>query len=467
MMKVRNLLLFLLICSTVSFLSAQARLTATSDSGGAYSVIAAANFGIEGPDDSSSACAGNGPGNHTGFGDHVTQTADAELGQNVFVFHSHIDEDNDRCIVFDRARMEIKGGPSGRTDEELEHDYGDTTYYRWQFRLAEDFIGASSFCHLFQNKAAGGDDSGFPVLTLTARATRLELRQSAGDGNPSGTLGTLASASLDQFRGKWVEVYMEQVHSNNGKLVVTITDVTTGLAILNYANEDVDLFRGDASSNVINRPKWGIYRAYNTAAGLKDEQVRFANFCASESSAEACPSVINFNNGAPAEVTGALPLSGAQSVPTYMPLLWNAVPGAMSYNVYLGTSPAPTLTTNVLTTSFAPALAPNTTYYFRIGSLNDAGETLSDVQQFTTLTNPDDGAWEVARVHARPELEAPQFFEFDTNLTGVEIDSTGRITTEAGNNAYCFLSGPKEGSNGNYRWRYRQEEGEEVTLVLR
>ncbi|MEM9259215.1 MAG: hypothetical protein AAGA62_06175, partial [Bacteroidota bacterium] len=173
MMKVQNLFTCLLVCFTTLSLTAQARLTATSDSGGAYSVISAANFGIEGPDDSSSACAGNGPGNHTGFGDHVTQTADAELGQNVFVFHSHIDEDNDRCIVFDRARMEIKGGPSGRTDEELEHNYGDTTYYRWQFRLAEDFIGASSFCHLFQNKAAGGNDSGFPVLTLTARATRL------------------------------------------------------------------------------------------------------------------------------------------------------------------------------------------------------------------------------------------------------------------------------------------------------
>lgn len=467
-MKVRNLFTFLLVCFTTLSLTAQATLTATSDSGGAYGVISAANFGIEGPDNSSPACGGNGPGNHSSFGDHVTQAADAELGQNVLVFHSHIDEDNDRCVVFDRARMEIKGGPSGNTDQELEHDYGDTSYYRWQFRLAEDFIGASSFCHLFQSKAAGGDDSGFPVLTLTARASQLELRQSAGDGNPAGTLGSLVSASLDKFRGKWVEVYMEQVHKNDGKLVVTITDVTTGLVVLNYENSDIDLFRGDASSNVINRPKWGIYRAYNTDAGLKDEQVRFANFCSSENTADVCPSLVDFNGGAPAVVTGALPLHESQAVPTYMPLLWNAAPGATSYNVYFGTDPIPALDTNVLTTSFAPALAPNTTYYFQIGSLNDTGERLTEVQQFTTLVAPDTAGWEVARGHARPDLEATQFFELNTNLLDPPgIDEVERLAGEEGNNAYCYFSGPKEGNNGNYRWRYRQTEGEETTLLLR
>lgn len=170
----------------------------------------------------------------------------------------------------------------------------------------------------------------------------------------------------------------------------------------------------------------------------------------------------------PAAVTGLLPLNESEDVPLYMPLLWSAVTDAAEYKVYLGPA-ADNLAfdTTITGTSYVPDLAANTTYFYQIGAVNAEGEALSEVWQFTTLANPDDGNWEVARGHARPELEAPQFFEFDTNLNAVELDSTGRVAGEMGNNAYCFLSGPKEGDNGNYRWRYRQEEGQEVTLVLR
>lgn len=39
---------------------------------------------------------------------HISQQFDDELQTPVFVFYSHIDLDNDRCMVFDRVRTEIK-----------------------------------------------------------------------------------------------------------------------------------------------------------------------------------------------------------------------------------------------------------------------------------------------------------------------------------------------------------------------
>ena len=449
--------------------SGQATATATADTGGAYETLRAAGFLIEGPDDSSPACAGGGPGNHAAFGEHIRQTADAELGRNVFAFYSHLPEDNDRCLVFDRARIEIKGGPSGQTAPELEHNYGDTSYYRWQFRLADDFVGASSFTHLFQNKAAGGSDSGFPILTLTARTSRVELLHNGGDGNPSGTLGRLSDAPLDRFTGHWVEVTMRQVHANDGALDVSIRDVETGLPILLYTTEDIDLWRGaPQEGGLINRPKWGIYRSYNEAAGLRDEIVRFASFCGSETALADCPSFIALGNDGPAAVTKVLPLDGSASVPLTMPIVWSGSPLATSYQVYLGTSPTElTLDTTLTATRYQPALMANTTYYFQIASRNASGESRSGIQSFTTLRDADDGEWDVARGHARPEVEAGRFFELNTNLSTLQLDSVTRLIEGDGNNAYCYFSGPKEGENGNYRWRYRQDAEDETTVVVR
>ncbi|KAG4080375.1 hypothetical protein HA402_006713 [Bradysia odoriphaga] len=45
---------------------------------------------------------------HTDFGPHITQVFDDELNRHVFAFHSHIRQDDDRCINTDRQRVEIK-----------------------------------------------------------------------------------------------------------------------------------------------------------------------------------------------------------------------------------------------------------------------------------------------------------------------------------------------------------------------
>ncbi|MBC6994650.1 hypothetical protein QWY85_07635 [Neolewinella lacunae] len=457
-----------LLLAGTGALWAQATANASASSGGGYATLAAAQFGVEGPDNSSPDCVSPGTGSHQSFGQHILQVADAELDQNVFAFVSHIDEDNDRCVVFDRARIEIKGGPQGSTDPELEHAYGDETFYRWQFQLPADFVGASSFCHLFQNKAQGGSDSDFPILTITARASIVELRHHAGDENPAGTQGSLVSAPLSDFRGRWVEVYLRQEHRNDGALTFTVNDVLTGASIISYANPNIDLFRGaPTSNNVINRPKWGIYRAYNATANppLKDEIVRFANFCSSEVAASLCPSLLP-DLGLPDTVRLALPLEGSANVPLYMPLVWEPSAGATSYNVYLGTTPTPGLVANVTAATFSPTLVAGTTYYYQVGAVSSSGERRNTVATFSTLVNPDDGDWDVARGHARPEVEHSSVFSFDFNVAGdAAIDSTSRIPSELGNNQHCHLS--DQGTTGNYRWRYRQMTDDEVTVLLR
>jgi hypothetical protein len=315
-------------------------------------------------------------------------------------------------------------------------------------------------------KAQGGTDSSFPTLTLTARADRIEFRHDAGDENPGGDQGSVASSPLGNFQGKWVEVAMEILHENAGSVSMTVNDVTTGALLMSYANANIDLFRGNNGEGVINRPKWGVYRSLNATANpsLKDEIVRFANFCSSETSTDLCPSLLPMI-GAPDAVTNALPVDGAKFVPLSMPLVWTASTGATSYNVYFGTTPTPSLTQTVSAPSYSPALTAGVTYYYQIGAVSGAQETLNSVQSFSTLPTPD-GDWEVARGHARPNVEVSDFFEFFTFASGVaEVDETTAIAGEPGNIQHTFLS--TESTSGNHYWRYRPETSEQVTVVIR
>ncbi len=185
-------------CSLFAYGTAlsQATASAKTSSGSAYPVFAAAGFGVEGPDESSPNCqsgSASAAGNHKAFGPHITQVADATLKRNVFAFASHIGEDSDRCEVYDRVRIEVKGGPLGSSVPDLEHNYGDTSHYRWQFRLDEGFVGSNSFTHLFQNKAQGGQNSNQPIVTLTARREVLELIHAREDNSATDQILTSAS----------------------------------------------------------------------------------------------------------------------------------------------------------------------------------------------------------------------------------------------------------------------------------
>ncbi|MBW1296211.1 Ig-like domain-containing protein [Aquimarina litoralis] len=269
-----SIFVWVILFINMPMLHAQVRCSATSSSGSGYSVIKNAGFGIEHPDD----CVAER------FKPHITQRFDNELDKNVFVFYSYIDEDSDRCIKFDRVRTEIKGGPGGSSNT-LRHTKNSTSYYRWKFRLADNFKGSSGFCHIFQLKAKGGNDDGFPVLTITPRSSTLQFIHNGGD---TGTdLGKVEEVPLSGFKGEWIEGYIKLKHSENGSVTITLKKVSNGQTLLSYSKSNIDLWRSGADYN---RPKWGIYR--KKVNGLKDEQVRFADWCISESSVNQCPSSI-------------------------------------------------------------------------------------------------------------------------------------------------------------------------------
>jgi hypothetical protein len=263
-----NFIIFLLTALTVD---AQIVLKANKTNPNGYAVVQASGLDYESPD-----CV------HTGFGNHITQVFDSTLERDVFEFHSHINDDNDRCVVFDRVRMEIKGGPG--TNDIGQHELGTTSYYRWKFKIGTNYIGSSSFCHLFQNKAKDGDDDD-PVITVTSRASIVELRHLGGTSGAD--LGTLVKADISLFRNRWVEVYIKMKHAENGSIEAFFKDVVTGKEIMKYKNDNIDLWRKDATYS---RPKWGVYRLKNS--GLKDETVSFADFCISETEEAQCPTEI-------------------------------------------------------------------------------------------------------------------------------------------------------------------------------
>ena len=275
MRQLYALFVFLLIIHTP-----QAQVTLSADGpGNTYALIESKGFGIESPD-----C------RHTSFGPHVTEVFDNTLGKNVFVFHSHPVEDDDRCGADDRVRMEIKGG-SG-SPAAMQHTEGQTAYYRWKFKLDAGFIPSSRFTHIFQIKAIEGD-AGAPLITITPRAgnpQKMQIIHSAGEG--SGSLGTVHQVDLAPFKGTWVEAYVKYKSSEGsaGTFEITIKRISDGVTLLSYSRTGIDMWRTDADYN---RPKWGVYRGKDDV--LRDEQVRFADFCISETSEGQCPSSIGSN----------------------------------------------------------------------------------------------------------------------------------------------------------------------------
>ncbi len=80
------------------------------------------------------------------------------------------------------------------------------------------------------------------------------------------------------------------------------------------------------------------------------------------------------------------PANGATGVADAAVLTWNAATGAVSYDVYFGTSSAPSLVTNTTATSYAPGtLTAGQTYYWQIVAQNGSGSAASPTWSFTTV----------------------------------------------------------------------------------
>ena len=198
---------------------------------------------------------------HSSFGRHIAEVWDADLNSYVFEFYSHVAEDNDRCIAFDRQRIEIK--TYDKSPANLIGTTGETITYKWRFRIAPGFKPSPSFTHIHQIKPVNGDD-GNPIFTLTAR-------------HDNTTKVSIVDLSL--FEGVWVEATEVIKVGSNGTYSMVIKKVSDGTTILNYSNNNIMTIR---PSNDFIRPKWGIYRSLNTPADLRDDSIRFNAFSIEE-----------------------------------------------------------------------------------------------------------------------------------------------------------------------------------------
>ncbi len=257
---------------------------------------------------------------HTEFDDHITQEYDADLEKDVFVFHLHVDEDDDRCINFDRQRNEIK--TYSQSPDNLLGTLGEEVQYKWKFKLDAGFQSSARFTHIHQLKSVGAsnNEDDMPQITFTTRK--------GVDGNPDQlelryaedlTQITWAQTDLTPFKGVWVEAVETVTYGDygNGVYSLEIKKVSDGSVLFSHTENNTRMWKTNAT---FIRPKWGIYRSLEQAADLRDEEVLFADFCIEElSTASAC--------AAPPTGLNATNITGSSA-----DLSWGAVVGASNYN---------------------------------------------------------------------------------------------------------------------------------------
>ncbi|SHJ15672.1 hypothetical protein SAMN04488096_10957 [Mesonia phycicola] len=212
---------------------------------------------------------------HTNFGEHITQEWDNELKEYVFVFHIHLNIDNDRCKKFDRQRTEIK--TYKKSPENLIAKKGDKFEYSWTFKLENNFSPSKRFTHLHQIKAIGGTEDKIPNITITARRIKNNKEELQLLYAEQLNQEKLLSVDLDKIKGKWLQV-MEIItfeEKTKASYYLKITDYSTNNIIIEYNNDNLRMWKTDAE---VMRPKWGIYRSILSPENLKDEKVKFNNF---------------------------------------------------------------------------------------------------------------------------------------------------------------------------------------------
>ncbi|RAV55300.1 hypothetical protein DIU36_19110 [Mucilaginibacter rubeus] len=208
---------------------------------------------------------------------HITEAFDKQLDEYVFVFHSHVKEDNDRCRNYDRVRVEIKTyGPSA---VKLKGERGERVIYKWKFKIDSGFKAQPTFTHIHQIKAGDGD-AGAPIITFTPRFGEPDKFEIIHTGSAKGTSqGVLVSVNLVDFKGNWVEVTETLHYDSVGTYNVEIKRIADNKILLSYVNTNIDLWRKDTS---FCRPKWGVYRSLKSPAYIRDEDVMFADISIGE-----------------------------------------------------------------------------------------------------------------------------------------------------------------------------------------
>ncbi|MFZ4620326.1 MAG: T9SS type A sorting domain-containing protein [Bacteroidota bacterium] len=290
-------------------------------------------------------------------GRHIAEVWDADQGKYVYEFYMHVAVDNDRCINFDRQRVEIKTyEPS---PDNLKGVTGETILYKWRFKVPVGFKPSSNFTHIHQIKAVGGDESD-PLITLTVRKgspNKIELIHN--------NITKVAIVNLSLFEGNWVECTEAiTVDSLHGKYSMSIKKVSDGTTILTYSNNDIMTIR--YNNNFI-RPKWGIYRSLLNSADLRDDTLRFSDFYICENATTvlpAAPTTLSLSVISSTQIN----LTWTDNASTEENFLIERSPDGSAWTQIASVNPNSTAYSDASVTS-------GTSYYYRVRSSNTFGNS--------------------------------------------------------------------------------------------
>ncbi|MFK7747637.1 MAG: discoidin domain-containing protein [Kordia sp.] len=236
---------------------------------------------------------------------HIEQVMDETLGKYTFNFHSHLNEDTERCrtddAYDDRMRCEIKTKHDSKDAQK--GIQGETHFYAWKMKLPSDFKGSNKFTHLHQIKPVAGDHFGMPTITLTA-TSKVDAADADGEVTSSDTgeqvlklryaglsdsQVTVDVIDLNLLKGKWIQ-FVEKVHfdvSDKGRYELLAYDPINGSIndpIFTFESYSLQTWKASGESGDISdadcfvRPKWGIYRSNVEAEKLGNEIIGFADF---------------------------------------------------------------------------------------------------------------------------------------------------------------------------------------------
>lgn len=250
----------------------------TTSTASAVGELMAAGINTEAPDSSRSHA-----GKHVA---HIVKTFDDELMKDVYSFliHATIDDDRGKKNITDRQRNEVK--TDAKSPANMWAKEGETMTFRWKMRLPEGMKTTERFTHIHQLKGIdnkqGTAEVGNPLLSLTCYSTKKggqELRVRYYDRTDGDNARTVAKADLSALLGKWVEIEETAKFDANGSYSLKIKDVKSGKTILEFSDDNLDMWRTGARGL---RPKWGIYRYLGKNRELenqlRDEELRFADF---------------------------------------------------------------------------------------------------------------------------------------------------------------------------------------------
>ena len=305
---------------------------------------------------------------------HITEPWDSFLKEYVFSFNMHKSIDNDRCINFDRQRIEIKTW-DGSPDSMIFFN-GETMVNRWKFKLDAGFQPSTKFTHIHQIKAGDGTyDTDNPILTFTPRyASPNRFEVIFVTPIADGSVNTyLAKINLAPFLGTWVEAYEKVTFGTSGTYSLTIKRVSDDSVYLNYSTTGIKMWR---DSITFCRPKYGIYRSLEDSTKLRDESILFADFSLRKDASQTVPA-------------NPTVLHSTATKPTEAPLAWTDNSGdELMFRVDRSTNGSTYTflgyTMAGVTAYTDTGLSPSTKYYYRVRAENVAGNSGYATYTYTT-----------------------------------------------------------------------------------